>query len=306
MANYPFKINGYIYSPGTKKGFLRMQRQGIPRPMFAIQDRLAKTLNKRYRSLIRLLLKELKAKLNESDIVLDKAPDDDSIESLLSYFEEMGKQTQAENQKIADKSNLYSIANSLEREWFSDTKPDSSAWEIVNRVFKLNQADYLKRLYSDADGQFRNKLLSLSIDKKQFFNDNMENVRRLYVDNSLERIQGEEELIKRKILKRITDYALNKSDTLRLDDLTKEAFEQGDHLSHLFARDQLQRFNKACTISTFINAGVTKVKWVTSHDIRVRKSHKELDGKVFYINELPQEVNDFNCRCSLVPVEWED
>jgi SPP1 gp7 family putative phage head morphogenesis protein len=48
------------------------------------------------------------------------------------------------------------------------------------------------------------------------------------------------------------------------------------------------------------------VKWVTVGDVRVRKSHKELNGKIFDVNNLPQEVDDYNCRCGLVPVEWAD
>jgi SPP1 gp7 family putative phage head morphogenesis protein len=68
----------------------------------------------------------------------------------------------------------------------------------------------------------------------------------------------------------------------------------------------MQRFNKACTLATFQGAGVTRVKWVTSHDGRVRATHKALDGKIFPVGELPPEVDDYNCRCGLVPVAWED
>ena len=68
----------------------------------------------------------------------------------------------------------------------------------------------------------------------------------------------------------------------------------------------MARFNKAVTITQYESAGVTKVKWVTSHDVRVRESHKALDGKVFDINNLPEELHDYNCRCGLVPVEYAD
>jgi uncharacterized protein with gpF-like domain len=96
------------------------------------------------------------------------------------------------------------------------------------------------------------------------------------------------------------------------------AYQAGDNLARLFARDQMQRFNKALTLSTFTDAGVTKVKWVTCHDARVRKrsyvdkngvfhrAHTELDGQIFGIKNLPVEIDDYNCRCGLVPVEWED
>ena len=316
MTKYPFKRNGYIYSPGTAKGFLRMQRQGIPRPLFSIENRLARVLRQRYDVLARKLLRELKAKFKDNGIVLDSAPIDedaeqDSLEELVEYFTRMGEELKKENEEIANKANAQSIANTLEHEWFDEQQEELERLDIqfkgdIEKIFKKEQTDYLNRLYEDADAKTKNILVSFEIDKKKFFEDNMTAVRTLYVDNSLERIQGEEELIKRRILKRITDYAQNKTDKLELNDLTKEAYESSDHLSRLFARDQMQRFNKACTLATFRSAGVTKVKWVTSNDQRVRQTHKDLNGKIFDVNNLPEEVDDYNCRCGLVPVEWAD
>jgi SPP1 gp7 family putative phage head morphogenesis protein len=134
----------------------------------------------------------------------------------------------------------------------------------------------------------------------------MDAVRKLYLDNSIERIMGEESLIKKRIIARIVNYAQGKTPDLDLHDLVKEGYESSDHLARLFARDQMQRFNKACTLSTFRSAGVTKVKWVTANDGRVRESHKALNGKIFDVDNLPTEVDDYNCRCGLVPVEWAD
>ena len=327
QSNYPIKINGYIYGKRTKAGFLRMKRQGIPRPLFRIQDKLAKALQARYKVMIRGLLRDIKAKLVQNNITIDKAPDSDSLEDLLNFFDEMGK----EERKEADRANLQFVANSLESEWFDEDQEelerldnmytgdvDEKFRPIIEKTFKAEQGDYLNRLFRDAGSEFQNVLVNFSIDKKKFFNDNMEAVRKLYVDNSLARIQGEENLIKRKMLERITDYALNKSDTLNLNDLTKEAYDTSDHLTRLFARDQMQRFNKACTLSTFISAGVTKVKWVTAGDGRVRKvgyvdkngvfhrPHTALQGQVFDVHNLPIEIDDYNCRCGLVPVEWVD
>ena len=320
---YPIRRNGYIYSPGTKKGFLRMQRLGIPRPLFSIEDKLARLLKNRYNALSRQLLKDLKAKFNQSGVVTDAAPEDDNLESLMKFFEDMGNELQKENEEIANRANAQSVANTLEHEWFDEQQEELERLDEqfkgdIDKVFKKEQADYLQRLFDDADDRFKNVLVSFSIDKKQFFNNNMDAVRTLYVDNSLERIAGEQDLIKRKILKQITDYALNQSDTLNLHDILKEAYDSGNTLAHLFARDQMQRFNKACTLSTFRSAGVTKVKWVTANDGRVRnksyvdkqgrlhRAHTELAGQIFDVNNLPLEIDDYNCRCGLVPVEWMD
>ena len=307
-SNYPIKLNGYIYSPGTRAGFLRMKRQGIPRPLFSIEDKLATLLRSRYRQLTRKLMKDLRAKLSESNIVMDaKAPDKDDAESLLEFFRKMEEELKKENEKVIARINLNTVANTLEHEWL-ESEEDAPEFFVkkIEDVFKLEQKDYLKRLLSDADGKTKTVLENFAIDKQKFFNDNMDAVRKLYLDNSIERIMGEESLIKKRIIARIVNYAQGKTPDLDLHDLVKEGYESSDHLARLFARDQMQRFNKACTLSTFRSAGVTKVKWVTAGDVRVRDSHKALNGKIFDVNNLPDEVDDYNCRCGLVPVEWAD
>lgn len=308
---YPFRSNGYIYSKGTKAGFLRMQRLGIPRPLFSIENQLAKLLHAKYKALTRKLLKDLKAQCRLNNIVMDAAPtepEDDSLESLMEYFEQREKELEEENKEQIARVNLNAVANTLEHQWLEETQEELPEYFVlkIDTVLKKEQADYLKRLFTDADGKTARILTSFSIDKQKFFNDNMDAVRKLYLDNSIERIRGEEMLIKRKLLQRIVDYSTGKTEKLQLTDLVKAGYTDSDHLARLFARDQMQRFNKACTIATFRGAGVTKVKWVTANDQRVRKSHKELNGKIFDVNNLPAEVDDYNCRCGLIPVEWAD
>lgn len=307
--SYPVKVNGYLYSPGTKAGFLRMQRQGIPRPLYSIQDKLAAVLRSRYRALTRKLLRDLRAQCRASNITLDAAPEDDTLDSLLKFFDEMKKEfekQQEENEKTIGRINLNTVANTLEHQWLEEEPEEESAFFVkkMDDVLKAEQKDYLKRLLGDADGKTAQILQSFAIDKKQFFEENMAAVRKLYLDNSIQRIQYEEMDIKRRILQKIIDYATGKTDTLEITELAKETYTTTESLARLFARDQMQRFNKACTLSTFRSAGVTKVKWVTVGDIRVRKSHKALNGQVFDINNLPRETDDYNCRCGLVPVEW--
>lgn len=301
-------MNGYIYSKGTSAGFARMQRLGIPRPLYSLQDKLASILRSKYRVLVRQLLRDLKAKCSESNIVMDAAPEDDTLESLLKFFDEMGKKLKEENEEMIARVNLNTISNTLEHEWLQEQETELPEFFVkkIDNVFVKEQADYLKRLIGDADQRTAGIIQSFSIDKKQFFEDNMKAVRTLYLENSLDRIKGEESEIKKKIIQKIIDYANGTSDTLELADLVKAGYEGADRYARLFARDQMQRFNKACTIATFKSAAVTKVKWVTCNDIRVRKTHKALNGQVFDVNNLPKEVDDYNCRCGLVPVEWEE
>lgn len=318
MANnvYPIKINGYIYSPKTRQGFLRMRRMGIPRPLFSIENELAKTLGSRYKKLATQLLKDLKEKIRRNGITIDSAlvadgSEEENLESLMKFFDEMGEKMRKEQEETASRANMGSVANSLEHEWFEEDQKELARLDEqftgdIERIFKKEQKNYLERLLDDADGKTKRILQSFTIDKKKFFDDNMDEVRRLYVQNSLERIDWEQEDIKRAILKRITDYAMNRTDELKLDDLTKDAFNRGEHLARLFARDQMARFNKACTLATFRSAGVTKVQWLTANDGRVRKTHRILNKRIFDVDNLPEEINDYNCRCGLVPVEWAD
>ena len=318
MANsvYPLKINGYIYSPKTRQGFLKMRRMGIPRPLFSIENELAKKLRSRYKELAVRLLKDVKKKVRQNGITLDSAlvadgKEEENLKSLMKFFDEMGEKMRREQEETANRANMGSVANSLEHEWFEEDQEEIARLDEqftgdIEKIFKKEQKNYLERLLNDADGKTKRIFQSFTIDKKKFFDDNMDEVRRLYVQNSLERINWEQEDIKRAILKRITDYALNRTDELKLDDLTKDAFNRGDHLARLFARDQMARFNKACTLATFRSAGVTKVQWLTANDGRVRKTHRMLNRKIFDVDNLPKETNDYNCRCGLVPVEWAD
>ncbi len=293
-----------------------MRRMGIPRPLFSIENELAKTLASRYKKLAAQLLKDLKDKIKRNGLTIDRAlvadgKEEENLESLRKFFDEMDEKMRKAQEETANRANMGSVANSLEHEWFEENQEeqaqhDEQFYSDVERIFKKQQKKYLERLLDDADGKTKRILQSFTIDKKKFFDDNMDEVRRLYVQNSLERIDWEQEDIKRAILKRITDYAMNRTDELKLDDLTKDAFNRGEHLARLFARDQMARFNKACTLATFRSAGVTKVQWLTANDGRVRKTHRLLNKRIFDVDNLPKEINDYNCRCGLVPVEWAD
>ena len=306
-SNYPFKINGYIYSPGTKKGFDRMQRLGIPRPLFRIEDKLARLLKREYKKLARKLLQDIKNAAEDVHVTVDHSPLtlDADIDDLSAFFEKQQKEDEIARRRI----NLASAANTLEHEWFDneiEIDDDGSIEKGIDSALKAEQEDYLKRLFSDGSPFFQSRLASFSIDKRKLFEDNMYGIRALYIRNSLARIAGEQNFIKRAIHKRIMDYITGESDTLDLNSLTRVAYEAGDNMARMFARDQMQRFNKAVTITTYESAGATKVKWVTSHDARVRNTHRALDGKIFDIHDLPDEVDDYNCRCGLIPVEWND
>lgn len=309
-SKYPFHVGLYVYSKGTRAGFLRMQRQGIPRPLFRIEDKLATIAKRRYSALVRQLLRDIKHATKDAHVTMDAAPEDESLDDLLDFFEQMGQELKDENQEIANRANMGSAVDSLETAWFNGGDEEVQAGdkikEAIERTLQQEQDDYLDRLYKDAGSKMQQVLVSFSLDKQKLFNDNMDALRLLYTDNAVQRLTWEEEYIKRAMLKRILRYVNGEDTKLRLDDLTKYAYSRGDQMARLFARDQMQRFNKAVTLATYSSAGVTKVKWVTCQDQRVRDTHKALNGQVFNVDNLPEEIDDYNCRCGLVPVEWAD
>lgn len=300
-----------------------MQRMGIPRPLFRVQDKLAKVARAQYTRYIRSLLKDLKTELQNNGMTVDSAPEDEdeTLEDLIEFFTRKGEELKKESEEIANRMRMGAAENTLKHKWNEENKEpviSETAKKEVAGLLKKEQADYMERLLKDAGAKLNKVIASFSLDKDAIFQRNLDNLRILYLDNTVQRIGWEQDYIKRKMLERINDYVEGRSARLEFDDLTKMAYKAGDNMARLFARDQMQRFNKALTLSTFTDAGVTKVKWVTCHDARVRRrsyvdkngvfhrAHTELDGQIFGIKNLPVEIDDYNCRCGLVPVEWED
>lgn len=75
--------------------------------------------------------------------------------------------------------------------------------------------------------------------------------------------------------------------------------------ARLIARDQANKLNSALTRARQTTLGVSRYRWSTSGDERVRPSHAELDGKVFSWNEPPavgHPGEDIQCRCVAIPL----
>lgn len=96
----------------------------------------------------------------------------------------------------------------------------------------------------------------------------------------------------------------------------------GDTRAHarMIARDQMGTLNCRMTRYEHESMGVSKYKWVTKHDFRVRECHRELDGHIFDWNNPPamwyrtisrgivytgrycHPGMDYCCRCRAAPV----
>ncbi|MCP3764081.1 minor capsid protein [Domibacillus sp. A3M-37] len=71
------------------------------------------------------------------------------------------------------------------------------------------------------------------------------------------------------------------------------------------ARDQTGSILGQMTAERHKAMGVSKFKWSTSNDEKVRDSHDKLEGQVFEYADPPAvglPGTDYNCRCTATPV----
>ena len=73
--------------------------------------------------------------------------------------------------------------------------------------------------------------------------------------------------------------------------------------AQLIARNAPLQYSGALTKHHQMSAGIKEYRWQTSHDERVRASHKSREGKVYsWDGSGPHPRSEVNCRCDAVPV----
>lgn len=88
-----------------------------------------------------------------------------------------------------------------------------------------------------------------------------------------------------------------------------ERFGVSQTRAEVIARDQLSKLNGAIAAKRQSDYGVTRYRWSTSGDERVRASHAALDGQVFAWNAPPSEGHPGEavlCRCVAEPLFEDD
>ena len=100
----------------------------------------------------------------------------------------------------------------------------------------------------------------------------------------------------------------------RVESVAKEIekrFAVSKSRARLIARDQVAKANGQLTEIRHREAGVTRYRWSTSQDERVRPKHKQLNGKIFSWDDPPvvsakgerrHPGGDIQCRCVAVPI----
>lgn len=105
---------------------------------------------------------------------------------------------------------------------------------------------------------------------------------------------------------------LNIQKGMRSSSIVKELANQyGITLNRakVIARDQTSKFNLALTTAQAKDIGSDEFKFSTSHDERVRRTHRDADGKLCRVGDAIYNLRyDVMCRCVLIIVvhfDWE-
>lgn len=104
-------------------------------------------------------------------------------------------------------------------------------------------------------------------------------------------------------------FASGKTTTRIVKDIQR-AYGVSRRRAELIARDQTAKLNGQIQRAQQMDAGITEYIWCTTGDERVRRSHKELNGKKFSWDDPPENSDgrkchpgqDYQCRCIGRPV----
>lgn len=108
----------------------------------------------------------------------------------------------------------------------------------------------------------------------------------------------------------VYDGFANGKTTTRMTKDIQRVYGISRRRAEFIARDQTAKLNGQIQKAQQQDAGIEEYIWMTTGDERVRKSHKELNGKKFNWNEPPENSDgrachpgqDYGCRCIGRPV----
>lgn len=239
-------------------------------------------------------LPELKRIINdEAELRMDSAAENEEkrkkqrFMNLDNTFRRLRLLFESIRKELDSSFGLYGLKRGLNKIAALDHKLSVSEWKkVVSKTFGIN---LLEDYYS---GEYYQVMLD------KWVSDNVDLITSIK-DTSLDKMK---ELV-------YMNYMEGRSTT----DIVKEIRRQygvDKRRARLIARDQTAKLNANITKSQQQDAGVSKYKWSSSRDRRVRKSHRELDGKIFSWDSPPETDGgrhchpgeDYQCRCCALPI----
>lgn len=236
----------------------------------------------------------------------------DCMAVVRSYIPEMRKLVTEQSEPGATSVNVY-LALLIDR--IRHDMPQVEALEGRMRHFFDDVAHFtwrdLKRLLESVIGtpiSDRDARLS-----RKDADDDLDALKELWVGENLDLIRSIDDEAMRRIRQALTARITGSVNHAGLaKDLIAEIqaiTEKEKSRAELIARDQLGKLHGQINRRKQESLGIDEYEWETSHDERVRDSHRALQGKVFSWSKPPPEGHPgypIRCRCIALPViDWD-
>lgn len=179
---------------------------------------------------------------------------------------------------------------------FSERKKHTAAQKFVNNINLFNKHNIEKQLaVKGIDPTKREPWLDTFLNNK--------------IKDNVSYIKNIEEEYLSDIEKVVHDGVKEGRTAKQIRKQLVERAEVAESRAQFIAVDQTGSILGQMTAERHQQIGVDKFKWLTSHDERVRDSHKALSNKVFSYDDPPTANGrvilpgeDYRCRCVAIPV----
>lgn len=277
-----------------------MRKRGIVAPTITMTDKTTRTVAELYKKNLKELEKEITDNLEEYNVQQSKPGVivRDSLLGMVNYLKALGAKNPLTKELIGNV-----------KIWVSKNEDIAPYNKLRNRLhaqFGDVSDHFFRDFFQDADDKSIVNLVKYKLDKNAVFQARINDITELYVSNAIERINGEQNDLKRMFLDRLTKWVTGENEELNVSDIMTDMKKTSVREARFFARDQFCKFNKALLIASFRAAGVKRVRLITCKDAAVRPSHDAWNNKEYNIDEIPSEWwTDYNCRCGAIAL-WDD
>lgn len=274
----PQSFGAYLQSGRTALGFDKMRRRGIVPPPFQVEQMAARMMRNELDALVALMSKQV---IRVSASTGEGVKDDDLLEETRKRIKT----------QLAELNARGDLSEDEERIRFQ-----------LQRQLAEAQESFFKDFFEDASERMKTRI-AFSLDKDEVFRDRLAGIRKNYLESAVERIHEGQYALRKRFIGLMEQWITGEREDLdTFDDLVGKISKEAGNFSKFFARDQFSRFNRALMIASYDEAGAKWIRWATVGDGRVRKAHRNLNGKIFAIDDMPKEYLDYNCRCGYLPI----
>jgi SPP1 gp7 family putative phage head morphogenesis protein len=189
--------------------------------------------------------------------------------------------------------------------------------EINNKLNELTELTTSDKMFSInrpaelMDRDIQSELFSLGVQPK-INKAMMDKLIKGYNENQNLNIKNWSQKQIQRLRNAVTQSAMTGYRRDKLIALIQNEYKTTKNKAQFLARQETSLFMSKLKMERNLDSGVTKYKWSTSHDVRARDDHKELNGKVFSYSQPPvvdketgRRANpgeDYNCRCVAIAI----